>query len=279
MQILQTFPRAFTAAAVLAFAASSQASVVFVSTQAAFSAITSGAGTDNFNDLTINEFITGPLNRSAGLFGYTARTTAGDFYVAPVAGTRALAVELSTGSIVLDNFSRAVFGLGGNFFNTNVLGEFTGGGITLSVLDVNGGMFNNTFTPANFSSFAGFLSDTRVRSVTVSNASTGSGPWETIDNLTLAVPEPGSVALSVLALGLAVGVSRRRATRALDPRLTHARPKHVAFTYNEEFPNDLPFHEARSGGCSRRDAQRSLAVVCQRQRLRPAQDPWQVRGR
>jgi len=216
MQIRPTLPGALAAAAVLAYAASSQAAVITVTSLAAFNAAIAGgsSGTDNFSDLTINTFFSGPVNRSAGLFGYRASTTTGDFFVAPTAGFVALSVEESSASIVLDNFSRTVFAVGGNFFNTNVLGEFTGGAIngpiTVRINDFNGGAFSNTFTPTGITTYRGFLSDTRIRSVTVSNGSTVTGPWEAIDNLTLAVPEPSSVALTVLALGLAVGVSRRR---------------------------------------------------------------------
>lgn len=215
MNRYQVVTRALAAAATLVFATSSQAVVTFVSTPAAFNGgIGVGpSGTDNFNDLTINSFFNGPVNRFAGVFGYRASTTMGDFFVAPVAGTRALSMELSTSSIVLDNFTRAVFAVGGNFFNTNIRGEFTGGSVTVLINDVNGGSFSNTFTPTSITGYAGFLSDTRINSVTIFNASTGSGPWGAVDNLTLAVPEPGSLALMLAGLGVVATLARRTTKR------------------------------------------------------------------
>ncbi len=221
------FPRfaqgALVATTLLAAAAASQAAVTVVTTAAVFNAAIAGgaSGTDNLADLTINTFLTGPLVRSAGSFGYTASTSTsnsastsgGDFYVAPVAGTLALSVENSTDSIVLDSFSSIVRAVGGNFFNTNVLGEYTGGDVIVVINDVNGGSFSNTITPTSAASFRGFLSDVNISSVRISNSGSTVGPWESYDNLTLAVPEPASAALTLMGL-LAIAGFVRRQTRA-----------------------------------------------------------------
>ena len=106
-----------------------------------------------------------------------------------------------------------VFFFGGNFFATNVLGELTSGGMTISVTDTSGTSLSQTLAGNSLTGFAGFRSDLPLASATVRLTSASTDRWASADNVVLsAVPEPQSLALVVLAgaIMLTVPALRRR---------------------------------------------------------------------
>lgn len=222
MTIRQPFLRTLALAALLWATGVAQAAIGVTTSATTFSQATSAGakGTDNFADLTINTFLTGPLSRSAGAFGYSVDTTpagADGLFVIPNAGNPALSLTNATDTLTftLDALT-PVLAFGGNFFGSNALGEVASGSLNLVVKD----SFNNTLTQTftlsgSTSNFIGFLSDAPITSVAITANQPGglNSLWPTIDNMTVAatvVPEPGAIALMLTSLGLLGVVARRR---------------------------------------------------------------------
>ncbi len=190
-----------------------------------------GGRTDTFSDLTINDTLPTTIARTAGMIGYSvvssvSTVTPADsaIYVVPIAGFVGIGVSVFDDSLTFRSFSTPVRAFGGNFIATNVLGEVTGGAITVTVTDVNNLSFTRTLTGGSLTGFLGFTSDVNLASVLV-RLTTPVVPSGTIaptfisaDNIVLsataaAVPEPAPVAL--LGWGLmGVGFARNRSRAA-----------------------------------------------------------------
>jgi len=217
--------RQLALAALLCIAGAAQAAIGVTTSATTFSsAISTGlSGTDNFADLTINTFLTGPLNRNAGTFTYSVSSTpagADGLFVIPNAGNPALSLTNATDALTFSLTSAPVLAFGGNFFGSNALGEVASGALRVVVTDsLNNTLTQNFTLSASTANFIGFLSDSSITSVSVTAVQPGGigSLWPTIDNLTVAatvVPEPGSIALMLTSVGLLGVVARRRRPRA-----------------------------------------------------------------
>lgn len=212
MQTRTTHLARAAVAGLLALAASgpSQAAITTYTTQAAFLAAVSAPGVDTFADLSVTQGASSPMNRSAGAYGYTASAPDG-FFGAGSAGDPWLSTDTSADPITFSNFSSQVRGVGGLFFGSNADGAFMSGSLTVVATDASGATASRTFV-GGLSSFTGFISNVAMTSVVITAAQPGGGfMWPTVDNLTLAVPEPGSYALLLCGLAVVGWLGRRKA--------------------------------------------------------------------
>jgi hypothetical protein len=199
--------------------ASAKADIIVYTDQTAFLAALSQPGTDNFNNLPGTQLAT-PLNRTTNVgTSYSYQVSAGpesDFFPAGTAADRWLTTNFSGDTMTFSNFSGGVRGFGGNFFGSDVSGGFSPGHTV--VLTATDGAISRTenLTNTTVNTFLGFVSTSTVpfTSVTLRNDGLGSTPvyWATANNVTLAVPEPGTYGMMLVGLGL-FGFMVRRRTR------------------------------------------------------------------
>jgi hypothetical protein len=202
------------AAALLAATGAAQATITVYTTEASFLAAVTNPGVDGFDGFSIIGGTLSPMNRMAGDYGYTADAgPAGGFFGAGSPANPWLSTNIATDTISFFNFTGGVAALGGNFFGSNIVGEFTAGAMTLTATDADG-MVTQTIVDATTSSFVGFVSSTgTLVSATLASVEPTTGfLWPTVDNLTLAapIPEPETYALMLAGLGLMGFMARRR---------------------------------------------------------------------
>lgn len=189
------------------------ATVTVYNNQAAFLAAISAPGTDTYSGFNISGVTSSPVVRNAGAYSYTASTGNG-FFGAGTTANPWLSTNTATDSIIFSNFSAGVNAIGGNFFDSNFVGAYALGDITLSLFD---GLTTTTQTISNATtnSFLGFVSTGGLTSLTVKSVQPGTPIWPTVDNLTLgkataAVPEPATWAMMISGFGLVAYSMRRR---------------------------------------------------------------------
>ncbi|MBC7938567.1 MAG: PEP-CTERM sorting domain-containing protein, partial [Chitinophagaceae bacterium] len=165
--------------------------------------------------------LAGPLARSAGGTAYVARAVplvpdigAEDFFPIAPGGNTALSSNFADATQLFDQFSQAVRGISGQFFSTDEQGDLLAGSLNLLLVDQDGS-FNYSLASGTTPSFLGFISDGAISSLSLSAVQpTGGFRYAAVDNLGLAVasavPEPGAMSLSLLALGLMTLVVRRK---------------------------------------------------------------------
>lgn len=198
------------AAAVAMAAGASNAAITIHTSLASFNAATTGQATDGFTGFSITGTTADPITRVVGPYSYRADVSpVGLFFGAGTVANPWLSTNTATDSIIFDSFTGGVTAVGGNFFGSNIAGQFQLGDVLVTAVDSSGSV-SQTIVGAQVGSFLGFVSNGALTSVTISAVQPAGGPlWPTVDNLVLAVPTPGAVALFGLA-GVA-GLRRRRA--------------------------------------------------------------------
>lgn len=202
------------AAAGLMFAASAvQAQISVFTSLAAFNAAVFAPGTDTFDGFSITGATPSPLNRNAGSYSYTVESDGGFFFGAGTFANPALSTNTATDLMTFLNFGSGVSAFGGNFYPTDINGQFIAGDVTLVITDGSGASVTRTITGASQSGFLGFVSSSgSLQQVTLAAVQPAAGfAWPTVDNLVLAaVPEPETYALMLAGLGLIGFMARRR---------------------------------------------------------------------
>jgi hypothetical protein len=196
-------PKPLCLAALLCAAAGAQAGITVYTSESAFLAAVSAPGTDTFDDLTIAPY-GDTLNRTAGAYTYQAYSATGiwgaggptDFW---------LSNNLRYNPIVFSNFSSGVTAFGGNFFASDIAGQFVDGTVVLTAVD--GGTLTYDLNGATPSSFLGFVATSALTSVTL--GTDGGAYWPTANNVVLAVPEPSTYGMMLAGITL-LGVAARR---------------------------------------------------------------------
>lgn len=192
-------------AVLLCTAGAAQAGIQVYTSEAEFLAAVSAPGVDRFDDLA-NKQYSPRVTRTAGDYGYQA-STFGAIWGAGTAADHWLSNNSPHDTIVFDHFSAGISAFGGNFFASDIAGQFVDGSVTLSASD--GSAFTYTLDHATTASFLGFVSSSTLDSVTL-GVGFDSGYWPTVNDLVLAVPEPGSYAMLLAGLGCVGAVARRR---------------------------------------------------------------------
>jgi hypothetical protein len=191
-------------AAMLCAATGAQAAITVYTSQSAFLGAVSAPGVDTFDDLTVAPY-GDTVYRTAGAYNYQAYSATGiwgaggptDFW---------LSNNVRYNPIVFSNFSSGVYAFGGNFFASDIAGQFVPNG-TMVLTAVDGGTLTYDLAGATAASFVGFVSTSPLSSVSL--GTDGGDYWPTANNVVLAVPEPA--AYGMLLAGVTVlGVAARR---------------------------------------------------------------------
>ena len=193
------------AAALLGAAAAAQADIVVYTSQADFLAAVQGAGVDSYDDLTVMQYGE-VLNRSAGGYTYDVYSATGLWGAGGEGGDYWLSNNTAIAPIVFSNFSGGVGAFGGNFFTSDVLGQYTTGNLIVTAID--GGALSYGLGGAATTDFLGFVSTSPLAAVTIATDG-GQGYWPTANNVVLAVPEPATYGMLLAGLGF-IGVMARR---------------------------------------------------------------------
>lgn len=210
-----TLARSLVVAGLLATAGAAQAAITVFTSLASFNAAVLSPGTDTFTGFNLLGSTAGPLNRTAGAYGYEASTAPqNSFFGAGSTADPWLSTNTATDTMSFGIFTGGVAALGGNFFGSNIAGAFLSGDIVVTATDADGTV-SRTITAATTTSFLGFVSSTgALASATVASVQPMAGGfiWPTVDNLVLAttVPEPESMALLLAGLGIVGFIARRR---------------------------------------------------------------------
>jgi hypothetical protein len=191
-------------AALLCAAAGAQAAITVYTSESAFLAAVSAPGTDTFDDLTVGPY-GDTVYRTAGAYNYQAYSATGiwgaggptDFW---------LSNNTRYNPIVFSQFSGGVSAFGGNFFASDVAGQFVPDG-TMVLTAVDGGTLTYDLAGATTGSFVGFVSTAPLSSVTL--GTDGGAYWPTANNVVLAVPEPAAYGMMLVGMTL-LGVAARR---------------------------------------------------------------------
>ena len=191
-------------AALLCAAGAAQASIAVYTNQADFLTAVSAPGLDTFDDLS-----TGPygdtLYRTAGAYNYQAYSATGLWGVGGPSDF-SLSNNTNYNPIVFSNFGGGVSAFGGNFFPTDLGGDYVPGTVVLTAVD--GGTLSYDLTGATPTSFVGFVSSAPLAAVTL--GADGGGYWPTANNVVLAVPEPATYGMLLAGLSLLGMTARRR---------------------------------------------------------------------
>jgi hypothetical protein len=193
------------AAALLCAAAAAQADITVYTSQADFLAAVQAPGVDTFDDLTVMQYGE-TLNRTAGAYTYDAYSATGLWGAGGDGGDYWLSDNVRVNPIVFSNFSGGVRGFGGNFFASDVLGQYTTGNLILTAID--GTALTYSLAGATTTDFLGFVSTAPLLAVTL--GTDGGTYWPTANNVVLAVPEPATYGMLLAGLGFIGMMSRRR---------------------------------------------------------------------
>ncbi|MDZ7631532.1 MAG: PEP-CTERM sorting domain-containing protein [Gemmatimonadaceae bacterium] len=217
---IPTLSRLLFTAALLALPATVRAQFVVYTDLASFLAATSNAGTDTFEDLSLDASTPSPLTRSAGAFGYTASVNTTSFFGAGSAADRWLSTNTATDIVTFTGFGSTVRGVGGSFFGTNIAGSFSVFSTLIVTASNAGGVTSRTLLNTPLGGFLGFVSTSDIFSLTIESVQPDGGGfvWPTVNDFVLAegpaqnvVPEPREMLLLATGLfGLIVLRLRRR---------------------------------------------------------------------
>ena len=183
--------------------ASPQANTQIYTSQSNFLAAVNISGTDNFSDITFSSELASPLTRNAGTYTYSASTISA-FFGAGSASDPWLSTDDATSSIYFDGFSGGVTAIGGNFFGSNIDGNFEPGDVTVTIFNLSESV-TWTIADASPTSFLGFTSLVPITSLVLRAEQPATLLWPTVDNLTFAVavvPEPDSCVLMLAGLAI-----------------------------------------------------------------------------
>ena len=214
-------PVALAASLALGFATTASASVSFFTDKALFLAAVSNPGVDTFDDVNFLDSTPSPLNRTAGAYSYVAATQ-GQFFGGNLGADPFLSTNAAIDDIIFSGFSAGVSAIGGEFFGSDVFGDFAPVGSISFLIDAGGSESSFSISSPLTTSFFGVLSTTGLLSLTVLSPTVDGGAffWPSANNLILAqaedgggtpaIPEPTTWAMLITGFGMVGFAARRR---------------------------------------------------------------------
>jgi len=164
--------------------------------------------TESFSGLTNTSSTNtaAPQNFSGNGLTFSANTQpTNSLWTVVNGGTKWLSVDPGSSSLVFTLTSGNITAVGGNFFLTDLPGDFITGTINILFSDTT----TTNWSPSSTSAFIGFTFDSPVTSMTISR--TGNTDFVTAGTITVGqVPEPTTTALLLVAGGSLLWWSRRR---------------------------------------------------------------------
>ena len=165
--------------------------------------------TENFGGITntSNGVTAAPENFSGNGMSFSAspQPTSDELWIVVNGGTKWLSVRDSSNSLVFNRTSGNITAVGGNFFTTDLPGNFIQGSIDILFSDST----STNWAPSSASDFLGFVFDTPVTSMTLSPVA--SEQWVTAGTITVGqVPEPSTMALLLMTGAGVLWWARRR---------------------------------------------------------------------
>jgi hypothetical protein len=165
--------------------------------------------TENFSGITntSNGVTAAPQNFSGNGMSLSAspQPASDELWIVVNGGTKWLSVRDSSNSLVFNLTSGNITAVGGNFFTTDLPGNFIEGSIDILFSDST----STNWAPSSASDFIGFVFDTPVTSMTLSPVA--SEQWVTAGSITIGqVPEPSTMALLFMTCAGALWWARRR---------------------------------------------------------------------
>lgn len=151
---------------------------VYASRDEFLSHVQAGYSEENFNDVPANQPISTPLTYSDGIFSYSIYTqdgAASGLYTWPY-----VVSHNNSGDQIVVTFTTPVTAVGGNFWESNLFGEETGGPIWLTLSDGTFYPFGGTLSPPG--SFHGVITASPITSLTIDSPN-GFSSWAKLDNL------------------------------------------------------------------------------------------------
>ncbi|HSC64916.1 MAG TPA: PEP-CTERM sorting domain-containing protein [Caldimonas sp.] len=182
------------------------ADITVFTSPATFLAAVTAPGVDTFSDFSTTTVTSSPIARAAGPYTYSASSGTGFFGAGTVANP-ALSTNSDFDAITFFNLSGGASAIGGNFFGTDLQGNFVASAVILTATDTLGAISTQTFV-ATPTSFIGFVSTGGIATLVFSTTMPGNFVFPAVDNLTIAmaqaapIPEPQT--WSLLFAGLAV---------------------------------------------------------------------------
>lgn len=187
-----------------------------------FLAAVTTVATDGFTGFSISGTTPSPIVRSVGPYTYTA-TAENGFFGGGSTADPFLSTNDANDPIVVNTILGGASAIGGNFFASNVGGQYTAGSVTVTATDSLGAISSQTLAAAGvfMGSFLGFTSTGTITSLTVTSIQPGGAfIWPSIENLSLAVavPEPGTHAMLLAGIGALGLIARRRTAIGTGPK-------------------------------------------------------------
>jgi hypothetical protein len=194
--------------------AAAQAQVITYSNSAAFNSALVSGFTANFNSLPFpDQPVVSPTNFAGNGFAFSAITTSNQldsslYSIGPSSSDRWLSLFWPDDFIVLTNFSANIRAVGGNFFGTDQNGSPESSSISLTATFIGAPTFTTNIQAAGPANFFGLTFESQVSSLRIG----GAPSYATLDNVTVGtvVPEPATVSLLALAVGILLFVAFRR---------------------------------------------------------------------
>jgi hypothetical protein len=206
--LLKPLLKPIALAALLCAAAGAQAEITVYTSPVDFLLAVSNPGFDTYDDLEVQPYGDTVL-RTAGAYDYQAYST-GAIWGAGTGTDHWLSNNTRYTPIVFSGFTGGVSAFGGNFFGSDVFGDYVADA-TVLLTAVDGSVLTYTLAGATSDSFLGFVSTTPLTSVIL--GTDGGAYWPTANNVVLAVPEPATYGMLLAGVGLLGAAARRRRTR------------------------------------------------------------------